>query len=166
MNLVEVLSCSSHLLERYGGHPMAVGIGLKTENIAAFYEEMDKEIRKQIAPSELERFVAYDGEAYLEELTPEFFNYLEHLSPFGHSNQKPVYRFNELRVVRCGAIGGGAHTRGTLQGRHGQMDFIAFNRPVSEFSSRILDVLATPQLNKQQPGEPPQLNIIDIREVY
>ncbi|MBR7107911.1 MAG: single-stranded-DNA-specific exonuclease RecJ [Lentisphaeria bacterium] len=166
LNLVEVLSRSSHLLERYGGHPMAVGIGLKTENIAPFFEEMDKEIRKQIAPSELERFIAYDGEAHLEELTPEFFTCLERLSPFGHSNQKPVYRFNDLRVIRCGAIGGGAHTRGTLQSRHGQMDFIAFNRTVSEFSSRVLDVLATPQLNKQQPGEPAQLNIIDIREVY
>ncbi|MBR7131303.1 MAG: single-stranded-DNA-specific exonuclease RecJ [Lentisphaeria bacterium] len=166
LNLVEVLTKSSHLLERYGGHPMAVGIGLKTENIAAFYEEMDREIRSQIDPSELESFISYDGEAELGDLTPEFFNYLEKLSPFGHSNQKPVYRFNDLRVIRSGSVGQGQHTRGVMQSRTGQIDFIAFNRPVSDFSYRTLDVLATPQLNKRQPDAPPQLNIIDYRDIY
>ena len=166
LNLVEVLSRSAHLLERFGGHPMAVGIGLKTENIAPFFEEMDREIRKQVSPTDLEKFIAYDGEAAIEDMTPEFFSYLERLSPFGHSNQKPVYRFNDLRVVRCSAIGGGAHTRGTLQSRTGMIDFVAFNRPASEFYGRVLDVLATPQVNRHQPGEPAQLNIIDMREVY
>ena len=166
LNLVEVLTKSSHLLERYGGHPMAVGIGLKTENIAAFYEEMDREIRAQIDPSELESFISYDGEAELGDMTPEFFSYLEKLSPFGHSNQKPVYRFNDLRVIRSGAVGGGMHTRGVMQSRTGQLEFIAFNKPVSDFSNRVLDVLATPQVNKRQPDAPPQLNIIDYREVY
>ncbi len=166
LNLVEVLTKSSHLLERYGGHPMAVGIGLKTENIAAFYEEMDKEIRSQIDPSELESFISYDGVAELGDLTPEFFSYLDRLSPFGHSNQKPIYRFNDLRVIRCNPVGNGAHTRGVMQSRSGQIEFIAFNHPVSNFSNRMLDVLATPQLNKRQPDTPPQLNIIDYREVY
>jgi single-stranded-DNA-specific exonuclease len=166
LNLVEVLTKSAPLLERYGGHPMAVGIGLKTENIAAFYEEMDREIKAQIDPSELESFISYDGEAQLGEMTPEFFAYLEKLSPFGHSNQKPVYRFNDMKVVRCNPIGGGAHTRGIMINRTGQIEFIAFNRPVSEFYGRSLDVLATPQLNRRSPDAPPQLNIIDIREVY
>lgn len=166
LNLVEVLGHSAHLLERYGGHPMAVGIGLKTENIARFYEEMDREIRKQIAPADLESFIAYDGEIELADMTPEFFSYLDKLSPFGHSNQKPVYRFNELRVTRCSSIGNGTHTRGTFQHGNMQMDFIAFNRSANEFYGRTLDVLATPQLNRHQQGEPPQLNVIDIKEVY
>ena len=166
LNLVEVLTKSAPLLERYGGHPMAVGIGLKTENIAAFYEEMDREIKAQIDPSELESFISYDGEAQLGEMTPEFFSYLDKLSPFGHSNQKPVYRFNDVRVIRCSPVGQGQHTRGVLQNRTGQIEFIAFNRPVSDFSNRMLDVLATPQLNKRQPDSPPQLNIIDYRDVY
>ena len=166
LNLVEVLTKSAHLLERYGGHPMAVGIGLKTENIAAFYEEMDKEIRSQIDPKELESFISYDGPADVADLTADFFTCLEKLSPFGHSNQKPIYRFNDMRVIRCNPVGNGAHARGIMQGRNGQIEFIAFNRPASDFTNRMLDVLATPQLNKRQPEMPPQLNIIDYREVY
>lgn len=165
LNLVEVLSRTSGLLERYGGHPMAVGIGLKAERIADFFEAMDQEVRKQISSDDLEDFISYDGEVSLHELTPEFFKFLSMLSPFGHSNAKPVYRFNEMQIKRCSAVGG-AHTRGVLRGRTGQIDFIAFNRPTSAFYGKTLDILATPQLNNYQNQATPQLNIIDIREVY
>ena len=130
------------------------------------FEAMDKEIRTRVTSSDLESFISYDGDAQLHELTPEFFDYLTKLSPFGHSNPKPVYRFSELRVVRCSPVGGGAHTRGTFSGRMGQMDFIAFNRPVSMFQDKLLDVLATPQLNKHMNVETAQLNIVDVRDVY
>jgi len=166
LNLVDVLSRSSHLLERYGGHPMAVGIGLKVENIAPFFDAMDKEIRSRVNVEDLESFISYDGEAEIHELSPEFFEYLAKLSPFGHSNPKPVYRFNELRVVRCSPVGGGSHTRGTFSGRMGQIDFIAFNRPVSQFHDKLLDVLATPQINRHMNQETPQLNVVDIKDVY
>ncbi len=166
LNLVEVLTRHADLLNRFGGHPMAVGIGLQTDRIAPFFEAMDKEIRQQINLADLEDFTAYDGDAMLNEMTPEFFTYLEQLAPFGHSNPKPVFRFNELKVVRCSAVGGGAHTRGILQSATAQMDFIAFNHQPQEFYGKVLDVLATPQLNRHQGMEIPQLNIVDIQEIY
>ncbi|MCQ2378968.1 MAG: single-stranded-DNA-specific exonuclease RecJ [Victivallaceae bacterium] len=166
LNLVDVLSRHADLLERFGGHPMAVAVGLRTEDIAPFFEAMDREIRTQIDSADLENFVSYDGEASLNEMTPAFFEYLSLLSPFGHGNPKPVYRFNELRVARCNAVGGGLHTRGILQNANTEMDFIAFNRAPSELHGRILDVLATPQLNLHQDVETPQLNVVDIQEVF
>ena len=48
LNLVEVLGKTSHLLERFGGHPMAVGIGLRAEHIAEFFEAMEFEIRLMV----------------------------------------------------------------------------------------------------------------------
>ncbi len=164
LNLVEVLSRTSHLLDRFGGHPMAVGIGLKTERIADFFEAMDREIRHQIRAEDLENFISYDGEAFLSEMNSEFFSYLTKLSPFGHCNQKPLFRFNDLRVERCGAVGGGAHTRGVLQSRNGQIDFIAFNHAPSSFYGRTVDVLATPQINAHMGRNIPQLNVVDFRE--
>ena len=166
LNLVEVLSQTSHLLERYGGHPMAVGVGLKAEKIADFFEAMDQEIRKQLNTSDLESFISYDGEIQLRDLSSDFFEYLAKLGPFGHSNPKPVYRFNELHVARCNAVGGGAHTRGTLISRDGEMDFIAFNKAPSCFYNRVIDVLATPQLNRHLDQEIPQLCVVDFQESY
>ena len=166
LNLVEVLSKTSHLLERYGGHPMAVGVGLKAEKIADFFEAMDKEIRNQLDSSDLESFISYDGEVQLRDLSSDFFEYLGKLGPFGHSNPKPVYRFNELHVARCNAVGGGAHTRGTLISRDGEIDFIAFNKTPSNFINKVIDVLATPQLNKHLDQEIPQLCLVDFQESY
>jgi len=166
LNLVDVLSKSSHLLERFGGHPMAVGVGLKTENIAAFYEAMDREIRKQINSSDLEDFIAYDGESHLGEIDGDFFQYMDQLSPFGHSNARPVFRFNDLKVVRCGAVSGGAHTRGTFQDRTGTIDFIAFNLSPQCFYGKTFDVLGAPQMNRFHGGESPQLSVIDVKESF
>ncbi len=165
LNLVEVLGKSADLLDRYGGHPMAVGIGLRADRIDEFYKILDSEVRKQISVSDLEDFISYDGDVYLDELNTNFFTYLSQLAPFGHSNSKPVYRFNEVRVVRCTTVNG-VHTRGTMVDRGGQIDFIAFNRPSSAFHGKILDVLATPQINRHMGQETPQLNIIDYRDVY
>ncbi len=164
LNLVEVLSKTSGLLDRFGGHPMAVGIGLKAERIAAFFEAMEREVRKQLSAEQLEDHLYYDGEVALHELTPEFFRYLALLSPFGHSNTKPIFRFNDLEVVKCFPAGE-SHARGLLRGSGGQMEFIAFNRQPATLRNRRIDVLATPQINVRYNAETPQLNLIDVREI-
>lgn len=163
LNLVEVLSRTSTYLERYGGHPMAVGIGLRADRIATFFDAMEKEIRKQLSADQLTDYLYYDGEIELQELDDSFFECLGSLSPFGHSNTKPVFRFNNLEVVKCFPAGE-AHSRGLLRGRCGQMEFIAFNRTPNQLRNRRIDVLATPQINSRYSAEAPQLNIIDVRD--
>ncbi len=165
LNLVEVLSKTSGLLERYGGHPMAVGIGLKAEKIAAFFEALDRQISATLPPEALEHFIGYDGEIELSELTHEFYQYLAMLAPFGHSNPKPVYRFNDLEPTKVYAVSGN-HCRGTLSRNGHPLDFIAFNQPPSAFHARSVDVLAVPQLNTRFSTPVPQLNIIDFKVNY
>ena len=166
LNLVAALSQTAPLLERYGGHPMAVGIGVKAELIDRFYKEFEAHVRAQMTAADLEEFTAYDGECEIEELSPDFFEYLTRLAPFGHGNPKPVYRFNDLEVVKAVPVGQ-RHTRGVLRNRnHRQIEFIAFKFAPEEFSAGTLDVLATPQLNNYMDSERVQLNISDIRSSY
>ena len=162
LNLVEVLSKSAHLLERYGGHPMAVGVGLKTEKIADFFDLMNREIGRQIDTADLESSISYDGEVQFSELTREFFEYLNKLSPFGHSNPRPVFRFNDVKIIKCNATCGGSHTRGIMRQGNTTLDFIAFNQNVNNFLTDSCDILATPQLNNHQGIEQPQLSIVDL----
>jgi len=159
LNLVEVLSRTAPLLERYGGHPMAVGVGLKAENIAPFYDALDAEVSKVIAPDDLKSVIAYDGTIGIHEITPEFFRYMDMIGPFGHSNPKPLFRLNSMTVTRCMPVGI-QHTRGTMVSRTGQIEFIAFNQPVSAFANQTLDVLATPQINTRYNNNEIQLNIV------
>ena len=165
LNLVELLAQAAPLLERYGGHPMAVGVGLETSKIEEFHEILEREVRKHITPEDLADYLAYDGETELEYLDSEFFRYLTMLAPFGHGNPKPVYRFNDLAVAKCYLIGQ-RHTRGVMENRAGySMEFIAFNRLPEEFSGRKLDVLATPQMNNYNSQARPQLNVVALRQV-
>lgn len=165
LNLVEMLSNTADVLERYGGHPMAVGVGLLTSRINEFHEALEKEVRKNITPEDLAEFISYDGETELEYLNSEMFEYMKMLAPFGHGNPKPVFRFNQLNVCKCYLIGQ-RHTRGVVANSKGvEMEFIAFNQLPEQFIGRRMDVLATPQLNNYYNVERPQLNIISARYV-
>ena len=162
LNLVEILSKCSHLLDRHGGHPMAVGLGLKRENIEQFRKEFEQYTNELLSDSDLADSLVYDGDVDLCELDDNFFKILERLSPFGHSNTKPLYRFNEMEAVKCMSIGT-KHCRGVLRNRnHEKIEFIAFNKTREQVGSGMIDILATPQINDYYNDKRPQLQIIDM----
>ena len=163
LNLVKVLAGTSSLLTRFGGHPMAVGLGLEEKNIVPFSEALEKSVRQELTADDLKETTEYDGHAEFSELDNNFFKYLEMLHPFGHRNSKPVYLFSGVRVVKCSAIGQ-KHCRGLLVDKYSQaMEFIAFNSDPNEIRNAVLDILATPQINDYYPDKKPQLQIVDYR---
>ncbi|MDD5728192.1 MAG: single-stranded-DNA-specific exonuclease RecJ, partial [Victivallales bacterium] len=167
LNLVAALSNISGILERFGGHPMAVGVALDSDNIDIFYASLEKYFKDEIPDLGLmEESISYDGEVDLEELSDDFFAYLKQLGPFGHSNPKPVFRINDLELVKSYPVGE-RHTRGLLRNhKHSEIGFIAFNFLPEQFSGALLDVLATPQLNTYGPVSKPQLHIVALQTVY
>ncbi|MBQ4107391.1 MAG: single-stranded-DNA-specific exonuclease RecJ [Lentisphaeria bacterium] len=164
LNLVEVLGKASPLLDRFGGHPMAVGIGLKADRIADFFEVMEAEIRRQLTMDQLKNFVPYDGDLTIADLTPDVFHCLNSLAPFGHSNTKPVFRFNNVEFPRTHAAGE-THARGIVRDATGQIEFIAFNRSPLALRGRRFDILASPQLNTRYNADSMQLNLVDLKEL-
>ncbi len=166
LNLVEALSSAKDLLTRFGGHPMAVGLGLPSDKIDVFYRRLEDHISHQLSRADLIEHQNYDGIVEFRELDEEFFNYLELLSPFGHSNTQPVFRINQLETVRKNGIGK-KHCRGILRDRHNEiMDFIAFNRPVDSFPRNDFDIIAIPQMNEYGYERKPQLQIVDFQPSY
>jgi single-stranded-DNA-specific exonuclease len=163
LNLVEVLYKTSALLDRFGGHPMAVGIGLKTANIELFSKSIEAHIREKLCLDDLEEQVVYDGKLEIADLTPDFFALLESLAPFGHGNNRPVYRFNNIAVVKSSLVGN-RHVRGVFQDIwQKQIDFIAFNHLPQSFDSGKWDIIAIPQLNSYYNDARMQLQVVDFR---
>lgn len=91
INLVEVLATCSEHLDSWGGHPMAVGVAVTKDRLAAFRERFAEAVRESaghvIAESELEiaAWLTPDliGEAFMAEL--------DALHPFGQGNPEPVF---------------------------------------------------------------------------
>lgn len=161
LNLIKILSNCSHLLTRYGGHPMAVGLGLKKDKIPAFMEEFEKHVKNAISPSDIVDSLTYDGTLDLSELGDEFFDFYPRLGPFGHGNPQPLYRLNHLEVVRTFPIRAG-HTKGLLRDVNGEVtDFIAFNMTIPPRS--FWDVIAMPQINEYYGEKKRQLQILDAK---
>jgi single-stranded-DNA-specific exonuclease len=165
-NLVETLRSCSDLLERFGGHPMAVGVGMLSENIEKFTEAFEAVTRQHFSAEDMEITVDYDGEVELDDIDGKFFDLLEQLMPFGHGNSRPIFRFNDMEIIKCYPVGK-AHCRGVMKSKSNHsINFIAFNRSVDEVSTGMFDVLATPELNDYFNEPKPQLHIHELRLVY
>lgn len=163
LNLIKVLSKCAHLLTRYGGHPMAVGLGLRKENIPEFRRVFEETVRSEITQEDLIDSVSYDGTVSLEDLGDDFFSYYEKLGPFGHGNPQPCYRLNDVEIARTFPIKAG-HTKGILRDRNGgTTDFIAFNMTLEPHS--VWDVVAIPQINEYYGERRRQLQLVDARPV-
>ncbi len=161
LNLIKILSKCSHLLTRYGGHPMAVGLGLKKENIPEFQREFEQHVRGEISREDLIDSVSYDGLVCLSDLGNDFFSFYDKLGPFGHGNPQPCFRLNGVEVVRTYPIKSG-HTKGLLRDRNGDTtDFIAFNMQVDMHT--VWDIVAIPQINEYYGERRHQLQVIDAR---
>ena len=161
LNLIKILAKSSHLLTRFGGHPMAVGLGLPKDKIAEFQKEFEANVREAAEPTDLKDYLAYDGTVTFRNLNDEFFYYYEKLGPFGHGNPQPLFLIEEAEVIRTFAIKPG-HTRGVLRDRNGDtFDFIAFNRTMDVHS--VWNIAAQPQINEYYGEKRKQLQIVDAR---
>jgi single-stranded-DNA-specific exonuclease len=163
---VDILASTNDLLDRFGRHPMAVGIGLAADKIDTFKTAFENCVKSQLNSADLEEFIAYDGEVVISDFSGRFFELLDQLAPFGHGMPKPVFRLNEVEITRSSPVGQ-KHLRGTFKDRsNAVMDFIAFSADMTKFQGRFFDVLATPQLNTYGGNSTPQLCVIDIKPVY
>lgn len=80
-----LVACSEHL-ERYGGHDMAAGMGIRLDRLPAFVEAFTEHANRHITTDQLVHNLRVDAVTPLAELTPRTVQGLEALAPFGRSN--------------------------------------------------------------------------------
>lgn len=90
-DIYKAVDSTRDLLENFGGHPYAVGLSLRPENIPEFTRRFEEYVAANILPTQL--WPQHDIDAYLtfSEITPEFVTTLRRFNPFGPGNQKPVF---------------------------------------------------------------------------
>ena len=80
-----------HLIDQFGGHPMAAGLTIRRENMAEFTKCLNKAIKTQTAGAIPQASVAYHMPISLNELNPVMYKEFERLGPFGPGNEVPVF---------------------------------------------------------------------------
>lgn len=165
LNLVKVLSECNQYLDRFGGHPMAVGLGLHRTMIPAFAKTFETVVRQNLTTEDLVHRLDVDCTAAVDELLdPELYRYFDQLAPFGHANAHPVLWVKNVAIEKCFSISNGRHIRGSFIDAEGvSIDFISFNTVQSEIPPGMIDVIVTPSLNDYYESPKPQLQVIDWR---
>ena len=90
--------CRSYL-EQFGGHPMAAGLQLRSDQLKEFTIAIEKSIAKQVNGRIPAPTISYHLEIDLNAMTPEVFEEMGKLAPFGPGNGVPVFMASGLKAA-------------------------------------------------------------------
>lgn len=90
-DIYKAIDSTRDLLENFGGHPYAVGLSLKEENIPEFIRRFEEYVAANILPNQLEPQLDIDAHITFSQITPTFINTLRKFNPYGPGNSKPVF---------------------------------------------------------------------------
>lgn len=102
------------LLERFGGHRMAAGLEILPERLEDFGRAFAEVARRDL-PEPPTRELELDLVLPLARIDAQLHRWLDHLSPFGEGNRRPVLAVRGVRFGSVAAVGrGGRHLKGRL----------------------------------------------------
>ena len=86
------------LISKFGGHAMAAGLSLPSENFELFSQAFDQQVRAVLSNDDLEGLILSDGELTEKELSLEFAEQLRNAGPWGQGFPEPVFD-GEFEIV-------------------------------------------------------------------
>ena len=100
INIHQVLSSTSTLLETFGGHSMAAGLTLKKENFTKFKYEIENYFLKNFSYKDFINIKEYDLNIDSKIINQKMVRELEVLEPCGCGNPKPIFytKFSNLKA--------------------------------------------------------------------
>ena len=111
-NLYDALSHCGDCLTHFGGHTLAAGIGLKTENIGDFRKAINRYADGIEMPYPIQNIDFKLNPAYVN---VEMLNAIEQLEPFGAGNPQPIFGLYNMTITDIQPIGNGKHLRVILE---------------------------------------------------
>lgn len=98
-HLLNALESCRELFSRYGGHAHAAGFALPSANVPSLRNHLDAYARSCLTAADFEPQLEIDLSLPLEEVTPELFDALRLLEPFGMENREPVFSTRAVRLL-------------------------------------------------------------------
>lgn len=115
----------NELLEKYGGHEMAVGLSLPKNNLEKFNQKM-QEISKDIDLEQLVPIIKIDKVLTSKDLEVDNINSLKMLEPFGEGNKNPIFLVKNAKITSIRALSEGKHLKISVNVDGKNVDVIGF----------------------------------------
>ena len=97
-HLLDALTTCEDILDRFGGHRLAVGFGLPADRIADLRARMNQVATRCLTQDDFIPDLELDGEIALSDLSPETVQELDRLAPHGYGNPRPVFGCRTVRL--------------------------------------------------------------------
>ncbi|MDR1627561.1 MAG: single-stranded-DNA-specific exonuclease RecJ [Oscillospiraceae bacterium] len=158
-----ISSCSKNL-DRFGGHPMAAGINLKTINIKNFEDDIINycKIYGDMPYPKLYLDVNLDP----SKISLQILHELQKLEPFGEGNPEPIFYIQNMSLQNIMSIGENKHLRLKLQNENSCIEALYFGNTKKDFLYEIgdkLDLAVTLNLNIYKDKHEVSLYLLDIK---
>ncbi len=162
VSLHAALSKCRDVLEKFGGHDLAAGVVIKSENIPEFRRRLNEALREEMR--DYVPILDIDFKASPSELTLAQLHALRSMEPYGKMNEAPKLRLDNCKVSKISPIGNGRHTKIVIE--HGaKLQCVYFGVKCEELpfsEGDYADLVFTPEINNYM-GESVQLHIKDAR---
>lgn len=113
-NLFEALENSSDILLKFGGHELAAGLSIKTENIDRFRDAINSYVPEDLDADIMTPTVSIDAIIKVAYINLDTVDDINRLQPFGVDNPTPVFAVKNIKIHRISTMSDGKHLRMTL----------------------------------------------------
>ena len=167
-DLYEALTECNDLIDKFGGHSMAVGINVKKDKFEQFKNKLEQ-IAQERQIEEIVPILKIDAQISLDELNKDMVDSLKELEPFGEENKTPLFVFKNLKIDSIRALSEGKHLKLTLKDTKNIVNAIGFNLGELANDYRIgdkVDVVGNLEINSFNGVDNIQINIKDVMKSY
>jgi single-stranded-DNA-specific exonuclease len=147
-HLLNALESCSHLFTRFGGHSHAVGFSLPSSRVQELRAHLDQYARTCLTLADFEPALELATELPLDEVTPQFFELLQRLEPFGVGNHEPLFFARGVRLMAPARV---------MKEKHVKLKLAAASplaAPVTENEPSELALLTTPRCHPDSASLP------------
>jgi single-stranded-DNA-specific exonuclease len=98
-HLLQAVESCRDLFSRYGGHSHACGFAMPAANVDELRTRMDAFARARLVPADFDPVLDVDAELHLGDITPQLFQALRMLEPYGVGNPEPVFAARRAQLA-------------------------------------------------------------------
>jgi len=105
INITNAIATQAHLLDGYGGHPMAAGLSIQPDRIPVFRRELSRAILDLTGDNRPMASLVIDGFQDLNGLSLDLVTDIERLAPFGTGNPPVILASRGVSLAGYTAVG-------------------------------------------------------------
>lgn len=169
LNIIEFIRSASDLLVDAGGHPMAAGFTVETSKIEMLQKKLQELALTQVTKEMLERSLRIDCELPADYISPQLYEAISQLEPFGMANPIPVFATKDMIIESLKTVGqDGKHLKLTLKSKGLSFEAIGFgmgNRSTEFKSGSKIDIVYSIDENEWNGNKSLQLKLKDLEKV-